>query len=596
MKFVILFAKFLVLIFSITKCDASIPSVASPVQLLNLSNGTKSDIVYNEEAVRNLFLDPKLEGRNVVVFSIVGAFRKGKSFLMNYILRYMYANYKSVSNSQLINHENWLGDENESLEGFDWKAGTKRVTSGLILWSDVFLYDSNDGEKLAIYLMDTQGLFDHKSSSTDNSRIFSLSTMISSTQILNLLNIIQENQLQYLQFATEYARYATADEEKSAFQNLLILIRDWNSPEEYKYGIRGGNAYLNNFLEIHDYQTKELQSVRRYLRSSFEKINCFLMAHPGKTVARDSSYNGSWSQIDEDFVHGMQDLFEFLFSPRKLTTKKVNGVAVEPAELLVFINSYVENFKSDEMPEATNIYESTLEKQFRILLGKSVDVYITSVASHNAELLSEEDVDALHVSAKSPAMEYFNSKKKFGSYSEGLNFKKELIKTIDKAYEQWKSISINHIRTLQQQRQKTNQKEKEVKEAETARFQAKSELEAATTKAEEAKKDLEQARYDTEEARRQAEELRLKSIEAEKERAVAIAKEKETREWLERMTKDKEFFEQQLNEYKANASQNVGSTLGNFQQENGFSRVLGNISRFFTAAAPFVSLLGGLFG
>lgn len=118
-----------------------------------------------------------------------------------------------------------MGDENEPLTGFAWKSGTTRITTGLILWSDVFLYDEPNGDKLAIYLMDTQGLFDHKSSPTDNSRIFSLSTMISSVQILNLFNIIQENQLQYLQFATEYARYARAENDQFPFQNLLILIR-----------------------------------------------------------------------------------------------------------------------------------------------------------------------------------------------------------------------------------------------------------------------------------------------------------------------------------------------------------------------------------
>lgn len=73
----------------------SVPSTAEPVQLLNLASGNKSDILYNEAAVKSLFLDPKLADRDVVVFSIIGAFRKGKSFLMNYVLRYMYANVSS---------------------------------------------------------------------------------------------------------------------------------------------------------------------------------------------------------------------------------------------------------------------------------------------------------------------------------------------------------------------------------------------------------------------------------------------------------------------------------------------------------------------
>ena len=70
----------------------SVHNKAAPVQLLNLSSGNKSDILYDETAIRNLFLDPKLADRNVVVFSIIGSFRKGKSFLINYALRYLYAN------------------------------------------------------------------------------------------------------------------------------------------------------------------------------------------------------------------------------------------------------------------------------------------------------------------------------------------------------------------------------------------------------------------------------------------------------------------------------------------------------------------------
>lgn len=70
----------------------SVPKHAAPVQLLNLASGNKSDILYDQAAVQNLFLNPLLADRKVVIFSIIGAFRKGKSFLMNYVLRYMYAN------------------------------------------------------------------------------------------------------------------------------------------------------------------------------------------------------------------------------------------------------------------------------------------------------------------------------------------------------------------------------------------------------------------------------------------------------------------------------------------------------------------------
>ena len=91
-----------------------------------------------------------------------------------------------------------MGGKDEPLRGFSWKGGVKRDTSGIIVWSDIFLHEAK-GKKLAIILMDTQGLFDTKTSPTENSRIFALGTLASSIQIFNLNDVIQENQLEYLQ-------------------------------------------------------------------------------------------------------------------------------------------------------------------------------------------------------------------------------------------------------------------------------------------------------------------------------------------------------------------------------------------------------------
>lgn len=98
----------------------------------------------------------------------------------------------------VANKNNWIGAADEPLKGFSWKSGSKRHTTGVMIWSDVFLYEKNN-EKSAILLMDTQGLFDTKTSPADNSRIFALGTLLSSVQIFNLNDVIQENQLEYLQ-------------------------------------------------------------------------------------------------------------------------------------------------------------------------------------------------------------------------------------------------------------------------------------------------------------------------------------------------------------------------------------------------------------
>jgi atlastin len=91
----------------------------------------------------------------------------------------------------------WIGEPDEPLKGFSWKPGVIRNTTGIVLWSDVFLYDSPRGEKYAILLVDTQGLFDHDTPPSINSKIFSFTTLITSSQIFNLANLIQEDHLEY---------------------------------------------------------------------------------------------------------------------------------------------------------------------------------------------------------------------------------------------------------------------------------------------------------------------------------------------------------------------------------------------------------------
>lgn len=93
----------------------------------------------------------------------------------------------------------WMGDPEEPLQGFSFKAGSTRDTTGMVFWSDVFLYDDEFKGKIAIVVMDTQGLFDSKTPPADNTKIFALGTLISSIQLYNLNGVVQEDQLQYLQ-------------------------------------------------------------------------------------------------------------------------------------------------------------------------------------------------------------------------------------------------------------------------------------------------------------------------------------------------------------------------------------------------------------
>ena len=52
---------------------------------------TKDDHSFelDEEALESVLLQPEIKNKKVAVVSVAGAFRKGKSFLLNFFLRYL---------------------------------------------------------------------------------------------------------------------------------------------------------------------------------------------------------------------------------------------------------------------------------------------------------------------------------------------------------------------------------------------------------------------------------------------------------------------------------------------------------------------------
>ena len=221
----------------------------------------------------------------VALISVAGAFRKGKSFLLNFFLRFLTWRERGEPS------DDWLKSDSK-LEGFSWRGGAERDTQGMLLWSRPFLIKDRNGEEVVVLLMDTQGAFDSLSTVKDCATIFALSTMLSSVHIYNVSQNIQEDDLQHLQLFTEYGKLALEECEGKPFQSLLFLVRDWSYPYEADYGFLGGQRVLEKRLEVSERQHAELRQLRQHIRDSFENIQCFLMPHPGLEVARNQFFRG----------------------------------------------------------------------------------------------------------------------------------------------------------------------------------------------------------------------------------------------------------------------------------------------------------------
>nr|XP_023018537.1 atlastin-like [Leptinotarsa decemlineata] len=353
---------------------------AVPIVVADVDHSFKLD----EEALRKVLMRDELKDRYVVVISVAGAFRHGKSFLLDFFLRYMSAKYILKQNTS-----EWIGSEDAPLEGFSWKGGSERDTTGILMWSEVFVTELITGEKVAVILLDTQGTWDSKSTVKECATIFALSTMLSSVQIYNLSSNIQEDDLQHLQLFTEYGRLALADSGTTPFQRLQFLVRDWRFPYEAPYGAVGGQQILQKRLEVNEHQHSELQSLRKHISSCFTEIACFLMPHPGIKVATSPTFDGRLGDSSTILQRG--------------ATAEANNLSA--------------------VADAKEVYISMMEE----------------ICGGTKPYLKTETIESEHRRVRDKAITQFNSKKKMGGDEFSQTYKEQLEKDIEETFIQFKA-------------------------------------------------------------------------------------------------------------------------------------------------------------
>ena len=107
----------------------------------------------------------------VAVISVVGAFRTGKSFLLSWFLRFLDHVKDSPTNRP---ESDWYNTfQSVGNDGFEWKAGAERNTTGIWMWSEPFVMHNGT----AVLLIDTQGMFDHETTMSLTASIFGFSTL-----------------------------------------------------------------------------------------------------------------------------------------------------------------------------------------------------------------------------------------------------------------------------------------------------------------------------------------------------------------------------------------------------------------------------------
>jgi atlastin len=237
------------------------------------------------------------------------------------------------------------------------------------MWSQPHFVKDDNGENLAVLLVDSQGMFDNETTMSLTTSIFGLSTLLSSYQIYNVDKRIQEDNLQQLALFSEYARLAVeagnaAEVEKTLndkpFQTMEFLVRDWqhfDEEENYDQMEKEMGEYLDQVIA--EREAKDLQETREQILACFEKISCFGLSHPGLDVPK-KTFQGEVSKMDKNFLNLLDRYCQRVFSVDNLKPKVIHGRKVTAVELGSYIKAYAEMFASGaSFPEASTMLEAT---------------------------------------------------------------------------------------------------------------------------------------------------------------------------------------------------------------------------------------------
>ncbi|KAJ6649651.1 Atlastin [Pseudolycoriella hygida] len=417
-----------IVISRISAVVTSVPPTA--VQIVTLENHV---FHVRSNPIDKLLNDPHIKDRSLFIFSISGLARSGKSFFLNFPLKYLWAQYEKHD------LDDWMGEYrvDKELNGFRWSGGKKRQTTGIWMYSHIFTHDYSNGDKVAIIVLDTQGLHDHDSSIKDCTAIFAISTLMSSLQCYNVMQNIQENNLRDLHFFTEYARLALNQTTEIPFQKLLFLVRDWPYAKDVNYGY--GDTYMEEILTATNEQTPEMHQMRNDINSTFEQINAFLMPYPGTYIAEGMAENSSHvdtPNVDAKFIKYVKMLVPSIFAPNNLILKRINGQKMHARDFKTFLEKYVEIFNGNELPDAKSSLMATAEASLSALIKECLNLYeermfhVIILREH----LTISELFLQHETSKEAAWSLFRNRPKFGGRELILSFRRQLEHDISTKY------------------------------------------------------------------------------------------------------------------------------------------------------------------
>nr|XP_032619849.1 RING finger protein 112-like isoform X3 [Chelonoidis abingdonii] len=260
-----------------------------PVQLVRLDE--KGDLILDEEALSRCLEQRGVGDAPICLVSIIGEQRRGKSFLMNCLLRRL--QHTEATDAS------WMGREDEALGGFECTNGTVTVTRGVWMW-DQPLWVQAQGRKVAVFLVDTEGCLDLQRHMETSIKLSVFSTLLSSYWIFNISNTFTRTEADYLEMFIQVAKEVGETCNLTPIQRLDLLVRDWQLSGAF--GVDGGQEYLRDITQDLEASAEQPLTLGALKTSS---TWCYLLPHPGTGFTKSRA--GTPGAVDEDFQQYLCD-------------------------------------------------------------------------------------------------------------------------------------------------------------------------------------------------------------------------------------------------------------------------------------------------
>jgi hypothetical protein len=377
------------------------------VQLVNLSGG-KFEV--NPEAVRVLqSLDDHYD--RVYVISIVGSYRRGKSFLLNKIAGSDFdrSTLPAMSGDAPPPLPSWPSSAAASASAaaadarpFATSDTTTACTHGIWMYAlhcnpaavrlmggavAAAAAKPADGTAAAdpagrtlVLLLDTEGLASMERSESEDDRIYSLAMLISSLFMFNIFARLDESSVQQLSIVANISKIvqsrATSGSDGSSSSSAAAALPPAEAEQMPAFWciIRDASLQLPEGKTATQYLNDQIaprpgagssgaDAVRRVLTSSFTERACFMLPKPFDADPTEP--------LKQEFLQKLAALRRMLLLG--VRPKTVRGMLVRPAMLAVLVQSYVSAFNSNSVPSIASGFENMVAAQGR----KALDVAVT---------------------------------------------------------------------------------------------------------------------------------------------------------------------------------------------------------------------------